>query len=298
MSPGATAAQARPSPAELNAEIQRFSQQIAADVAGPELELPSYPVIALRAQRVLTDPNVGLEPVIKIIGSEPMLAAKIIMMANSVALNRSGKQVADLRTAITRLGFDSLRTAAVGFALSQLRHAAAYRNIAEPMKKLCETSVEVAAISCVVARKCKHGSPDSAMLAGLISGVGKLYLLTRSEQFPGLFSDPWTRQELFNNWHAQVARSILKKWNFAQELIDAIAEAGRASLDSRSRTTMADVLACSQQILELQEFPDQLAAALTYSLAARRLKLTPEICSELLTATADERAQLRRALSV
>jgi HD-like signal output (HDOD) protein len=297
MSADANPAPAPPSAADLNAEIQRFTQQLAVDVAGPPLELPSYPMVALRAQRVLMDPDAGVERVIAIIGSEPVLAAKILMMANSAALNRSGKQVTDLRSAVSRLGFDALRTAAISFAIAQLRNAAAYRNIAEPMKQLCQHSVEVAAISYVLARHCGPATPDSAMLAGLVSGMGKLYLLTRTSLFPILFADAWTRQEMFHSWHAQVARSILQNWQLAPEVVDAVAEIERAAMDQRTRVNLADVLACSQTILELQEFPEQLAAALTSSLAAQRLGLTPDSCIKLLADSADERAQLRRALA-
>jgi HD-like signal output (HDOD) protein len=278
--------------------MQRFVQQLDAEVSGPPLELPSYPVAALRAQRILMDPHAGTEKVLATIGGEPVLAAKIIMMANAAALNRSGKPVADLRTSISRLGFDALRTAAISFAIAQLRNAPAYRTIAEPMKQLWQRSVEIAAISYVVARQCGPATPDSAMLAGLVSGMGKLYLLTRTTQYPTLFADAWTRQEMFQNWHAQVARSILQNWHLPAEVVEAVGEIERAATDHRTRVNLADVLASSQTILELQEFPEQLGAALGGSLAAQRLGLSFESCEKLLADSADERAQLRRALAV
>lgn len=287
---------AYPAAAELNAEIQRFVQQLAAAVSGPPIELPSYPVVALRVQRILMDPNAGTERVITIIGSEPVLASKVIMMANSAALNRVGSQVSDLRSAVKRLGFDALRTAAISFAISQLRGAAAYRSIVEPMKQLYQSSVEAAAMSHVLARQCDRATPDAAMLAGLVSGMGKLYILTRTDQFPLLFADNWVREEMLHEWHAQVARSILENWQFAPEVVEAVAEMERATLDSRTRANLADVLACSHTILQNRDSPQRLASALQASRAAQRLGLKPDLCRTLLAQSSAELMQLRRAL--
>jgi HD-like signal output (HDOD) protein len=292
----ASLAVATVSPADQNAELMRFSQQLAEAIAGPPIELPSYPVVALQAQRVLMDPNAGLERVISIIGSEPVLAAKVVSLANSAALSRSGQKVSDLRAAVSRLGLNALRTAAISFALAQLRNAAVYRSIAEPMKQLCQTGADIAAISCLLARQSGCATPDSAMLAGLVSGMGKLYILTRTSQYPALFTDPWMRQEMFQNWHAQVARSVLGNWGLAPEVVDAVAEIDRAALDNRVRPNLADVLSSAQMLAELQNSPDQLAVALERSHAARRLGLTADVCARLLADSAAERAQLHRAL--
>lgn len=285
-----------PSAAELNAEMQRFVQELEAAVAGPPIELPSYPVGALRVQRVLTDPNAGSERVITIILSEPVLAAKIVMMANSAALNRTGKRISELRSAVNRLGLDSLRTAAISFAIAQLRKAPAYRSIDEPMKQLWQNSVEVAAMSHVLARQCERTTPESAMLAGLVSGMGKLYILTRTDQYPKLFADAWMRQEIFQNWHAQIARSVLHNWQLAPEVVEAVAEMERTAGHKRSQSNMADVLACARTMLEFKEFPAKLSAALTDSPAAKRLGLSDEICATILVQSAEELTQLRSVL--
>ena len=286
-----------PTPADLNAELNRFTQQLAKEVAGPPIELPSYPVIALRAQRALADPHASTERVIHIICNEPVLAAKMVSLANTAALNHSGKKIADLRTAVTRLGFDALRTAAISFALAQLRNAHAYRSIAEPMNQLCQAGVELAALSCVVARATGCATPDSALLAGLVSGMGKLHILTHTDQFAVLFADDWMRREMFHHWHAQVTRSVLTNWCLAPEVIDAASEFERAAQDGRSQARLADVLACSKAILELHLAPERLAAHLGLSHAAHRLALGTEHCAALLEESAEERQQLRSALA-
>ena len=274
----------------------RFVQQLSADVAGDAIELPSYPEVALRVQRVLSDANAGAERVVKVVSAEPVLASRIVAVANSAALNRSGKAVSDLRTAAVRVGFDTLRTVAIGFAVAQLRKAAAFRSIEKPMNLLWHQSVGIAAMSFVLSRKLQRFQADVAMLAGLVSGVGKLYILTRSTQFPGLFSDPAGYDEVVRQWHPQVARSILENWKLAPEIIEAVGDIEEAALDDRGAVKLADLLSAAQLLDNVKDAPDVLDAVLTQNNACLRLGLTANGCRTLLEESADELASLTEAL--
>ena len=64
----------------------------------------------------LKDPNLSIEQLAKLIGAEPLMSTKIIRMSNSVALNPSGREIADVKTAITRVGMEAVRT--VSFAVA------------------------------------------------------------------------------------------------------------------------------------------------------------------------------------
>ena len=57
----------------------------------------------------------------RVVGSEPALAARLMQIANSAALNFTGKPITELRTAIARMGFNMVRSAAIAFAMSQLK---------------------------------------------------------------------------------------------------------------------------------------------------------------------------------
>jgi HD-like signal output (HDOD) protein len=282
---------------QISAETMRFLHKLSGEVAGPPLELPSYPEAALRVQRVLTDVNAGAERVVKVIGGEAVLASRILSMANSAALNRSGKPVTELKMAVARVGFDTLRTAAISFAVSQLRKASAYKAIEKPMNELWRESVYIAALSFVLARQLKRFAPDMAMLAGLVSCVGKLYILTRGSEFPALFSDPVEYPAIVQQWHPQVARSILENWKMAPEIVDGIAEMEEAYMDvDRGRVTLSDVLATAKLLIAFKDSPDLLAAQLPEHNSAKRMGLTPESCAALLKESAAEVASLRDAL--
>lgn len=280
----------------ISAETMRFLQQLSADVAGPALELPSYPEAALRVQRVLSDIGVSTDRVVRVIGGEPVLASRVLAMANAAALNRGGQAIVELRAAVQRLGFDTLRTAAISFAVAQLRRAAEYRAIEKPMTHLWRQSISIAAISFVLSRELKRFVPDAAMLAGLVSGVGRLYILTRSTQYPALFSDPETYYSIERQWHPQVGRSILENWKMSPEIVEAVGDLEEAAVDDRGRVMLSDLLASAQMLNELKDTPELIDAALPAHCAAQRLGLTAQGCVELLAASAAEIAALREAL--
>src|SRR5690606_25619020 len=92
-----------------------FVQALAAELSNGKVELPGFPEVAARVQRVLADPEVTADRVARVIGAEPVLASQLLMVANSVALNPSGKQITDLNAAIARVGLDTVRTATIAF---------------------------------------------------------------------------------------------------------------------------------------------------------------------------------------
>ena len=61
-------------------------QQLAKDLSKGDLELPSFPDIALRVRKALDDENATTDQIVQILGAEPVLAAKILAISNSAAL--------------------------------------------------------------------------------------------------------------------------------------------------------------------------------------------------------------------
>jgi HD-like signal output (HDOD) protein len=292
---GAPAAPATPA-SPVSAAAFDLVRQLATELSGRKLELPSYPEVALRVQRVLSDPAADAGRVARVVGAEPVLAAHVLSMANSAALSARGRPTTDLRAAITRLGSDTLRTAAIAFALGQLRKAAAYRGIEKELSALWQQSAKLSATSFVVARADGRFSADSAMLAGLVAGVGQLYLLTRAREFPALFADPAAYQSIVRDWHANVARAVLESWSLSEEIIEAATGWESAAAEERRSAQLADVLAAAALLLESRARPEELAAAVAGHRPLERLGLTPEACAVLLQESAAEIAALRAAL--
>src|SRR6202795_590607 len=166
-----------------------FVRSLAGELTAGKVDLPSFPEIAIRVRRILSDPKSTSDQVVRVVGSEPALAARLMRIANSASLNRSGRAVGDLRTAINRIGYNMVRSAAISFAMAQIRNANKLAGLERYLKDIWERSTVAAAYSLAQARHYSKVNPDEAMLPGIMHGIGKLYVLTRAIGHPELFVD-------------------------------------------------------------------------------------------------------------
>jgi HD-like signal output (HDOD) protein len=289
----------------MNAPLQReastdafeFVRELATELTAGDIQLPSFPEVAAQVQKVLSEDDSDSARVVRVLGAEPMLATRVLSMANAAALNPGGKSVADLRTAVTRLGFDSLRSAAIGFAMAQIKRAKQFKGIERHLSALWQQSVLVAALAFVVARRTDKASPDTAMLTGLVHGVGKLYILTHSMKHPALFGEQATYQRIVHDWHGNIAKALLESWSIAEEIVTAVHSFEDPERDLRGVTgALADILEVAELLSACKDAPDNVASLLAGRKAVVRLGLNAEICEALLTESGEELAALRDAL--
>ncbi len=273
-----------------------FVKSLAAELSSNKVELPSFPDIAVRVQRVLADDSVTPDRVVRVIGSEPSLAAKIMSMANSAALNPSGRQISDLRNAISRLGFDMLRSAAMSFAMAQLRKAEQFRSIEKQLNQQWQRSVSVAAFAYVIARKCSKLSPDTAMLTGLLHSVGKLYILTRACNFPALFGDAAAYTKIVSEWHGNIAKALLDNWHISDDIVEAVHGYEDLDREIRGPANFTDILTVSNLFASFRDQPDVLEVSLQDFKAEQRMGLDHNKIAIIQKESATEIASLRDAL--
>jgi HD-like signal output (HDOD) protein len=220
-----------------------FVRTLAAELSGGNLDLPSFPEIAVRVRRVLSDPDSSLEQVVRVVGSEPALAARLLRIANSASINRSGRTVTDLRTAINRIGYNMVRTASISFSMAQIRKSNKLAGLKHHLDELWQSSTRVAAFAYVLARNCTDVNPDEAMLTGMMHGIGKLYVLTRVIDHPELFASDMTLIQIIGDWHASIGKAILENWNFSEAMAQAVGEQADFTRDVEGPPDLTDVIA-------------------------------------------------------
>lgn len=159
---------------------------IAAEAARGELAFPTSAQIAMRVRRALDDPECHIEKAAHLVQAEPLLSARIVAMANSVAFNRYGREVTDVRTAVTRLGFSTVRALATALVTRQLAGAQLPPGAREMAAQLWRHTAHVASLAHILARDVTHQDPETAMFAGIVHEVGGFYMLSRAKDFDGL----------------------------------------------------------------------------------------------------------------
>jgi HD-like signal output (HDOD) protein len=290
-SPNSSGSSSKPGDVAFN-----FVQALAAELSGGKIELPGFPHIVMRVQKVLNDERSDGIRIIKVLGSEPVLAAQIVRMANSAALNPGGSAVTDLRAAVARVGLDTVRSATISFAVRQLKDAPMLRGLENQLGVLWKRSVLVASLSCVIARKLTGVNPDTALLAGLLQSIGRLYILTRASGHRELFADRENYHAIEQDWHLSIAAALLENWGIAEEIVQAVHESENPERESRGPLGLADVLVVGAILAEHHNQPHILDAQVQCAKPLQRLRLDAAACATFIAESAEAIDSLREAL--
>ncbi len=273
-----------------------FVAALAAELSTGKIDLPSFPDVAIRVRRALGDEKTTIDQVVRIVGSEPALAARLLKMSNSAALNRTGRQVTELRTAIARMGYNMVRSAAISFAMAQIRSSAGLKGLEKPLGELWRTSTYVAAFCYVLGKNHTTRNADEAFLAGLLHGVGRLYILTRTPRFPALLGDVASLEEIMRNWHANIAKAVLENWELNDELVQAVADQDDGAREHEGPADLTDILTCANMMAAYIDHPEHLVLNMSGVRSFRMLGLDEGNSANILAESRDEIEALRQAL--
>lgn len=279
-----------------NTVVFGFVKALASELSQGQVELPSVPDIVIKLQKTLSDENVSNETVVRVVGSEPMLAGKLMNMANSAALNTSGRKIADLRQAVARVGFNIVRSAALAFAVEQLRRSPEFKHLEGPLDTLWKNSVQIAALSHVIARRFSSLNGDTALLAGLMHNVGRIYILTRASKHPSLAADPLTYNSIVRDWHTNVSKALLENWRVAEEIVEAVGGYEDMDREQRGPVTLTDVLSLATLVEKNRNGAEMGAPDDLLIKGLRRLQLSMRDCHTVIDESAEEIAALKAAL--
>lgn len=280
-------------PAADNAAAFAFVAELAQEVSHGKVELPSFPDVAVRVRKVLADEHVSNEQIARVVSSDAGLAARVFTLANSAALNRSGRSVSEIKTAVNRIGHNNVRTAAVSFAISQLRRASELKHISKELEGLWQEATTVAALAYAVASRTGMNA-DESMLAGLLHNVGKIYILARAQRH-SLFKEPAALAQVMRDWHANIGKAIVENWGFPEHIAEAIGEHENIDRVSGERD-ITDVLTVAVMMAAFFGHEADLELNMQGVKSFWRLDLDNDKCVHVMRDCADEIRALRTAL--
>ena len=223
-------------------------KSIAAEAGRGELSFPTNVNATLKLQRALGEPDCHIEDAARLVQAEPLLAARTVAIANSVAYNRSGNDVTNVRAAVQRVGFRTLGALAASVIVRQLASEILDPALRAKADQLWAHSAHVAALALVIARRVSFVDPETAMFAGIVHEVGGFYLLSRADSYPGLVdggADEWIE-------HGEVAigRGVLLKLGVPVAVMGAI-EALWNGMRALPPETLGDTLLLANDLASL-----------------------------------------------
>jgi len=194
-------------------------RDLAGELSAGRVELPSFPDAAARVQQVLSDDAVTQERIARVIASDAGLAARLLTMANSTLLHRGGTPVSELKIAVTRIGHENVRTAALAYANAQLRRAPELAPIRRDLEQCWQQGLRVAALGHAIAKEARRLRADEAMLVGLLHNIGKVYLLARAcKRVDGPLS-----AAVLHEWYPSIGQALAENWQLPAHIAQAIA---------------------------------------------------------------------------
>lgn len=206
----------------LERQMNELAESIGAELAYGKINFPTFLEASLRIKERADDPDVSLQDIATLIQAEPVLAARVIKMANSALLNPSGKPITAIGPAVVRIGLLPIRTLAFVVSTQQLENDLRSAPLKTAASALWLHSVDVATRAHVLARHFKVCPPDKALLVAMLRSVGEFYLIARIAAFPDFAAQPERVQDFVSTWREPVGAALLEAFELPPEILESV----------------------------------------------------------------------------
>jgi len=271
---------------------EEFASKLKNAIQENRITLPTLPEVALRVRDAVEKDSSTAQQIADMVATDTALSARLLQVANS-PLYRGRVPIESIQMAVTRLGNKLVRSLVVSLAMKQIFQATS-DNLDRRLRALWEESVQIAAISRVLAQSFSHLDKEQAMLAGLIHNIGCLPILTLAEEYPDLLADNRQLDSFLQNLNPIIGKQILETWGFSETLIKVVEHYQNLSYDGGSRADYVDVVQVAR--LQTLEPPDhQLETIdLLQVPSFRKLGLEPELEVIEIEGVAEDVEQVKR----
>ncbi|MGI9203980.1 MAG: HDOD domain-containing protein [Woeseiaceae bacterium] len=231
-------------------EQASFMQGLAEALNSKEIALPSFPDVVVQIRTALEDPTCTAERLATVAKTDPVLVSRLLKSVNSAFHNRAGIEIVDLGLAISRLGFEAVRNTAITLAVEQIFDASQHQGLKARLKVLWNNSIELSSMCYTLAHRSRKVNADNAFLCGLLHEVGKLYILTKAQDYPNFLGNDESLDQVMEQWSPSVGQSIVQAWGFPDEIAETMDAINAADSQVASDPSMVDVVAASQLLVE------------------------------------------------
>ncbi len=225
----------------LRAQRFQMLEDIARELAG-DVVFPTSFDAALRLRKEMQNPDLPTARIAQIVNVEPLVATKLMQMANSVLYSPDGTPARNLQAAIARLGVELVRTTALAIAMNQLIRSKDMAIFSDLTQTLWDHTLKTAAAARVLARNYTRVNPDEALLAGLVHDLGAFYMAYRAAQYAELRARPDTVKYLIMQWHESIGVTLLHALGVSEEVVNATIDHDQPRAVPTTLRTLAEII--------------------------------------------------------
>ena len=207
-----------------NRSTEEASRSLAASVA--QLQgLKPFPAVAQRMMNLVSDPDVRIDDVSRLVQNDPAIAGKTVRLANS-ALYRVGQPVDTIDQAIMRLGLTTLNQMVTALAVVGM-----FRDSTGLGRDIRDHCVGTAAIGRALARRKNWYGHGQVFMTGLMHDLGQLLSMQTGElvydDIPAERHGPDKthvyEREVLGYDHAVLGAHVLRGWRIPDPVPQAVA---------------------------------------------------------------------------
>ncbi|MDB6060689.1 MAG: hypothetical protein JWM78_792 [Verrucomicrobiaceae bacterium] len=265
-----------------------------ADMDARKFRLTSLPEVAMRIRTMLDNNDVSVRQIADVVNRDPVIAAKIMRAANSPIYFGASK-CDTVQNAIIRLGLLTTKQLVIGFTLRDLFNSDVPL-LRKLMTEIWQQSSDVAAISFVLARHTKLYDPEEAMLAGLVSNIGVLSVLSYAQSYPKLLENEVLLRQWCDRLKGEVGAMVLEHWQFPDEIVEVARGCEEWTRCPSTRADLCDLVLVATLHSYIgkrrQPAPPRMDQVPAYQKLALG-KLTPELTLQILVEAKDQISQAK-----
>jgi len=239
------------------------------------INLPPLPSVAERVQKIYTGKTTEVDSIVKILISYPDISRKIKNIARCPRDSDMGA-TAKIRYSVEQLGILPIYCLIMIYAVGKL----VYRLPKEHMQRVSSFwthSLNVAAISRILAKETKSFPPDLAMLAGLIHGIGVLVIDDHLLEHHHLMLDHIEIDHAIQAMRPEISGLLLRQWKFDKELILVAEECGDWSRDNAKEADLCDLILIANYLGLMRSDKTHSLPHVESIPAMEKLGITPEV---------------------
>lgn len=231
---------------EEEIDTDELLRRVMAHFRSPRYQPPLLPVIAVEIMALSQDEDISANDIVAIVERDPLLAAKLLKLAQSSRYSSGRRPVQTLQDAVARLGNAALRDMVFEVSLNtRIFQAQGYT---EAMERLRVHSVATAHIARAVCRHVRVRS-EYAFLAGLLRDVGVAGLFIALAEMGG--PDPHRTWPAVCRVHAEASGLLGSLWRLPKPLVEVMRHHHEVVVDGKANTLCAIVVVAERFAFEL-----------------------------------------------
>jgi putative nucleotidyltransferase with HDIG domain len=204
----------------MNESLRLFTQRIT--------RIPTTPPVASHIIELISNKSVRIDNIVEIIEIDPAISAKVIGLSNT-AFFRRGIQVMSISGAIMNIGFDNVKSIALGISLlTVFKTGKAGRQ--EEYANIFRHCLAVGVIAREIEKYIGYQGDEDAFTSGLLHDLGLMVIHSFLPDLTDQIKQKVTKRtnyeaaerEIIGFTHGDVGAWLADKWNLPENILAAI----------------------------------------------------------------------------